>query len=160
MILFTLLTFGLLLAILRIFAWTPILGLLEDRERTVRESLESARRAREEAEAALAENRRILTEARRAAGEIVDRASQEAGQVKAAILEKARQEHEDLRRRGREEIDREKRAAIREIRGIAADLALTAAGKLIEGRMDDETSRRLVEEYLQELEGEAPRRVR
>ena len=60
--------------------------------------------------------------------------------------------------RGRDEIGREKRAAIREIRSIAAVLALAAAEKLIETRMDDDVNRRLVDGYLKELEDEGSRR--
>lgn len=157
MILWTLITFGLLVLILRFFAWKPLLGVLDERERTVRESLESAEKAREEAQSVLEENRRILAEARRASGDILQKAGQEAEQVKSGIMQKARDEHEELLERGRAEIEREKRAAIREIRGVAADLAMSAAEKLIESKLDDEANRRLVEGYLEDLEGAGPR---
>lgn len=157
MIVWTLITFGILVVILRAFAWKPLLGVLEQRERTVRGSLDSAQRAREEAESVLEENRKMLLEARRTSGDILQKAGQEGEHVKAGIIGRARQEHEEMLLRGRDEIEREKRAAIREIRGIAADLALTAAEKLIETRLDEEANRRLVERYLDDLEEAGPR---
>jgi F-type H+-transporting ATPase subunit b len=54
-------------------------------------------------------------------------------------------------------MEREKRAAVREIRGVAADLALAAAEKLVEERMDDPLQRRLVERYLEDIDSLGPR---
>jgi F-type H+-transporting ATPase subunit b len=159
MIVWTLITFGILLVILRVFAWKPILGLLDERERSIRESLDASQHAQEQAESALEENRKILSEARKASGEILQKAEQEAEQVKSGILDKARREQEELVQRGREEIEREKRSAIQEIRSVTADLALAAAEKLIETKMDDESNRRLVEGYLKDLEEVGPSRL-
>jgi F-type H+-transporting ATPase subunit b len=157
LILWTLITFGLLLVLLRLFAWKPLLAVIEERERVVRDSLEASRRAREEAESALEENRKILAEARKAAAEVVQRGEKDAEQIREELLQKARKEGEEVLRQGREEMEREKRAAVREIRGVAADLALAAAEKLVEQRMDDPTQRQLVERYLEEMDGMDPR---
>ncbi len=157
LMLWTLITFGLLLVLLRVFAWKPLLAVIEERERVVRDSLESSRRAQEEAESALEENRRILAEGRKAAAGVVQRGEQDAEQVREELLQKARKEGEELLRQGREEMEREKRAAVREIRGVAADLALAAAEKLVEERMDDPVQRRLVERYLEEMDSMGPR---
>jgi len=159
MIIWTCVTFVLLLVILRGVAWKPILGVIEARERAIRESMEASRRAREQAEAALAENRRILSDARRAAGELIQRGEQDAAKVKSGILEQARREQEELTRRGREAIERETRQAVKEIRTVAAELALLAAEKVVESRMDDDASRRLVDRFLTDLEAADPRRA-
>jgi len=159
LIIWTCITFVLLLAILRRVAWKPILGVIEERERAIRESMETSRQAREQAEAALEENRRILADARRAAGELIQRGEQDAEKVKSGILEQARREQEELTRRGRETIERETRQAVREIRTVAAELALAAAEKLVEARMDDDASRRLVDKCLDDLEAAGPRRT-
>jgi F0F1-type ATP synthase membrane subunit b/b' len=49
-------------------------------------------------------------------------------------------------------MERQKRSAIRDIRGVAADLALAAAEKLVEERMDEPVNRRLVERYLEQMD--------
>ncbi len=157
LMLWTLITFGLLLILLRVFAWKPLLAVIEERERVVRDSLESSRRAQEEAESALEENRKILAEARKTAAGVIQRSEKDAEQVREELLQKARKEGEELLRQGREEMEREKRAAVREIRGVAADLALAAAEKLVEERMDDPVQRRLVERYLEEMDSLGPR---
>ncbi len=157
LMLWTLITFGLLLVLLRVFAWKPLLAVIEERERVVRDSLESSRRAQEEAESALEENRKILAEARKAAAGVIQRSEKDAEQVREELLQKARKEGEEVLRQGREEMEREKRAAVREIRGVAADLALAAAEKLVQERMDDPVQRRLVERYLEEIDSMGPR---
>lgn len=152
LIIWTLITFGLLLILLRVFAWKPLLSMIEERERSIRDSLEKSNRAQEEAELALEENRKILAEARKAAAGVVQQGEKDAEQVRSELLKKARQEGEELLRQGRDEMAREKRAAIREIRGVAADLALAAAEKLVQERMDEPANRRLVERYLEEID--------
>ncbi len=152
LIIWTLITFGLLLILLRAFAWKPLLSMIEERERSIRDSLEKSNRAQEEAELALEENRKILAEARKAAAGVVQKGEKDAEQVRSELLKKARQEGEELLRQGRDEMAREKRAAIREIRGVAADLALAAAEKLVQERMDEPANRRLVERYLEEID--------
>ncbi len=77
--------------------------------------------------------------------------------MREELLQKARKEGEEVLRQGREEMEREKRAAVREIRGVAADLALAAAEKLVQERMDDPVQRRLVERYLEEMDSLGPR---
>jgi F-type H+-transporting ATPase subunit b len=152
LLIWTLVTFGLLLILLRLFAWKPLLAMIEQREHAIRDSLEKSNRAQEEAEAALKENRKILAEARKAAAGVVQKGEKDAEQVRSELLQKARQEGEELLRQGRDEMAREKRAAIREIRGVAADLALVAAEKLVQEKMDEPGNRRLVERYLEEID--------
>ncbi|MCL2330560.1 MAG: ATP synthase F0 subunit B, partial [Phycisphaerae bacterium] len=64
----TLLIFGLVLVVLGKFAWKPVLEGLQRREQFIRESLETAKRDRESAEARLREYEQKLVEAREEAG--------------------------------------------------------------------------------------------
>ena len=155
-IIWTLITFGILLVVLRAFAWKPVLGLLEERERTIRDSLDSARKAREEAETHLAQSRESLKKARQEMASAIDKGQKEAERFRQELMEKAQKDAEETRRRGLAEIEREKRAAIVEIRKSAADLAVAAAGRIVSSSMDEGTQRKLVSEFLTEMERGEP----
>jgi F-type H+-transporting ATPase subunit b len=60
--------------------------------------------------------------------------------------------------RARKEIDDERRRAIADLRREAVDLAIMGAGKVIEKNLDDQTNRKLVEEFLAGLTPPAARR--
>jgi len=67
----TIVTFLVVLVILRLTAWKPIMAMIDERERTIREALESAKREREEAERLLAEQKEAIANARREAAELI-----------------------------------------------------------------------------------------
>ena len=148
----TIVVFLLVLWVLWKFAWGPILGALDSRESGIRESIESARKMREEADSLLAEQRKELAEARRQAQEIVSEGREAGERVRKEIEEKARQESDRMLERARTEIERERDRALETIRTEAVDLALAAAERILAEKLDAETDRRLVEGYLRELD--------
>ena len=151
LMIWTVITFLLLVFILGKFAWKPILAILKERESTIRQALEEAQRARKDSELLLEQNRAILADARNQASEVLEKARQDAEQRRADLAAAARKEAEDLLSRSRDEIQREKRQAIRELRGEAADLAIAAASQVVAGGLDAEHHRRLVDEYFASL---------
>ena len=154
----TVVTFLLLVFVLGKYAWKPLLAMLAEREQTIRTALDEARKAREDSESLLEQNRAILADARNQANEVLERARQDAEQRRAELADKARQEAEGLLTRSREEIDRQKRLAIRELRSEAAELAIAAASRVVGADLDGESQRRLVDEYFASLpeKGEQP----
>src|SRR5438874_2209743 len=74
------------------------------------------------------------------------------GSLVFALLAKARQEYEQLLERARQEIGAEKEKAIEALRREAVDLSIAAASKLLEAQLDSETNRKLVMEYLAQIE--------
>jgi len=75
-----------------------------------------------------------------------------ADKERETLLAKARQEYEQLLERARHEIAAEKQKAIVELRREAVDLSIAAASKLLQAQLDSETNRKLVLEYLAQLE--------
>ncbi|MCE2455011.1 MAG: F0F1 ATP synthase subunit B [Gemmatimonadetes bacterium] len=143
-----LLVFGILLLILRRYAWGPILAAVNAREERIRSALDGADQSRDEAATLLAEQREHLAEARRRSGEIVAEGREAAEKVRAQIEAKARAEAGALVERARAEIARERDAAIEEIRRESVDIALKAASHLVSQRLDGESDREVVERYL------------
>lgn len=151
LIVWTIVTFVLLLGILTRYAWKPILAIIEAREKSIRESLEEAKRARETADEALAKNRELLAQARGEAARFVAEGQKEAERVRAELLEKARAEAGVILEQGRKQIEFETKRAVAELKATVVDIALAASGKLIRSSMDDAKHRELLEQYLEEL---------
>lgn len=148
----TLVTFLILLVLLGKFAWGPILKAMNAREDGIRGELDNARKEREEAQRLLDEHRALLNQARKERADAVEAGRRDAERLKAEILEDARKQREQLVQSAQVQIDAGLRQARAELKGEAADLAILAAGKLIGGNLDNATQRRLVEDYLTDLE--------
>jgi len=152
LILWTVVVFGLLLALLWKFGWPAILKSVEDRERRIQQQLDEAERARAEAARLLEEHKRTLGNARGEAQAIIAQAQALGEKERQGILERARAEQELLLERARKEIDGEKEKALLALRREAVDLSIAAASKLIEQNLDTAANRKLVVEYLASLE--------
>jgi F-type H+-transporting ATPase subunit b len=151
----TTLTFLIVVFILGRWAWPPLVGALDERARGIRDSLEQARREREEAQRMLDEQRALMTEARRERAEAVAAGRREAEAVRARLLAEAEGQREQIVRQASSEIDAKLQQAKGELRALTADLAIRAAEKLLSKNLDDATQRRLVEEHLAEVERSA-----
>lgn len=151
LIFWTIVTFALLLGILWKFAWNPILGALEARERAIQKTIDDAERLQSEAEALLEEHEQKLAEARQEGNRILDEARQAGERMKQDILENARKESERVMERAERQLELETEQAIQTIRSRAADLALEAAEKILERSLTDADHRRLADEAVAEL---------
>jgi F-type H+-transporting ATPase subunit b len=150
----TAVTFALLLVVLGKFAWRPILEMLETREKTIAGAIESAKRERAEAERAAAEMHASLEKARNEAAELIRRNQAEVAAAKAELMAAARKESDALLAQARASIEEERRAAIADLRSQVVDIAIEAAGRLLQTQMDEKKQRQLVEEYLAKLPAE------
>ena len=151
LIVWTIVTFLLLLGILWKFAWNPILGALEARELAIQKTIDDAERLQAEAAAVLDEHQKRLAEARSEGNRILDEARQAGDHMKQDILEKARAEAEKVLERAQRQMELETEQAIQTIRAQAADLALRAAEKVIERSLTDADHRRFANEAIEEL---------
>ena len=147
----TFVTFALLILVLGRFAWGPILQMIETREKTIAEAIESTKRERAAAEEAAAEMKASLERAREESAQLVRKNQQEVSAAKAELMAAARKESEDLLQAARKTIDEEKRQAIAELRSQTVDLAIEAASRLLQMNMDEKKQKQLVEEYLEQL---------
>jgi F-type H+-transporting ATPase subunit b len=147
----TIVTFIVVAVVLRYTAWKPILATLDERERTIREAIESARRERGEAEKLLAEQKDAIDRARREAAELVRRNQAEVESARQTALAQARKDAEELVTAARRAIDEERRRAIADVKNTAVELALSAAAKLLETNMDDARQRQLAEDFIRKL---------
>jgi F-type H+-transporting ATPase subunit b len=152
LMIWTVFVFVVLLLILRRFAYPALLGAVEAREKALEEQIAAAERARAEAEAILAEHKKLLAEGRTAAHQLLVEARTTAEKERALALEKTKAEQEELLARARRDIVTERDRALADLRREAVELSLAAASKLIGERLNSETDRKLVEQYLASLE--------
>jgi len=152
LIIWTIITFIALLVVLRLVAWKPLLGVLEEREKTIRDSLDQARRAKEEADQLMVQHKEMLSKARQEMAAIIEKAQRDAEQRRGDILARAHREAEEKAKHFSEELERQKRAAIQELKAETVDLALAATSRLLQEQVSEEKHRSLVLGYLDELE--------
>ena len=149
------LNFLLFLFLISRFAFGPINEILESRRTRIEQGLKDAEQARRDREQGEAERAATLQEARREANDILTRAQKVAQESRDADIAATKAELERIRERAAAEIEAEKVRAISEVRTEVADLALRAASKVVGETLTSERERRLVEEFLAETAGPA-----
>jgi len=160
LIFWTLITFFLVAVLLRRVAWGPILKVVDEREKAIAASIESAKRERAEAERLLAEQKDAIQKARAEAAEMMRRNAEDVEKLRNDLVSKARAEAEAQKTDARREIQNEKTKAINDVKKVAADLAIQITEKLLNKQLDDKTQKDLANQYLAEVSrtaGGAPR---
>ena len=143
-------TFIVLLGLLYLVAYKPILRMLDERSRRVKESMEQTEFIKEQAAQAESEVRRRIEAARKEGQELIARAMRTGEEIRREAQQEARAEAESLLARARTEIQRERDEAVGELRQEFADLTILAAGKVIDRSLDKEAHRQLIEKVLKE----------
>lgn len=147
----TLVAFSVFAWILAKFAWGPLLKIVDEREKTIRDQVDSAEKAAADAKSTLAQHQELLRGAGRERDEILARATKDSEALRAELQAKARADAEQIVGRAREQILREKDQAIAELRAQVADIAVEAASRIVKSSLSVEAQRKLVDDYIQEL---------
>jgi F-type H+-transporting ATPase subunit b len=152
LMIWTLVSFGVTLWVLKKYAFGPVQKIIDDRRDRIRQSLDEADRARQEARTLLEEHRKLIGQAKSEAETILTEARKSAD----AQRERMRQETEDDRVRRLEETKREieqaTKQALGEIRREVASLSLLAAEKITRKTLTDADQQRLIDEALAEID--------
>ena len=151
LIVWTIVTFGLLLTVLRMFAWKPLLEALNKREEHVRSSLERAEFAKQEAERILEENRKQLAKVESESQRILSEGRALGEKLKNEMIDQANQQSRRLIDQAKQEIERDKDAALSQLRSEVANLAIKAAEKILDETLDEAKQRKIVDAYLKDL---------
>ena len=145
-----LVNFTILLAILYVVGYKPILRILNQRTERIRGSLEEAEQIRAESEKRQEEMQRELDQARQEGQALIAQARELADRYRDEERQKAKEEAEAFLTRARSDIERERDNAIEEVRQQFADLAITAAERVVERSLDKDAHREVIEKVLQE----------
>ena len=143
-------TFIILLLILRFVAYKPLMRMLDERSQRVKESMEQAESVKEQSAQAEEEVKKQLEAASREGQERIARAVRAGEENRQQAQEEARQEADSLINRARVEIQRERDNAVDELRKEFADLTIMAAEKVIDRSLDKKAHRQIIDKVLDE----------
>ena len=151
LILWTIITFVLLAFLLKRIAWKPLVQALTNREEKIRESLDQAEHARLEAQRMVEENQKQMANAHAEFQRLMREAREEAEKLRAKRKQDADTEARKIVEQGKLEIEREKEAALVQLRSTVADLAILAAGKILDETLDENRRKKFIEGILRDF---------
>lgn len=144
------LTFGIVLFILKKFAWKPILKALKDREDSIQNALDTAKKAREEMSNLKADNEKIIAEAKTERDTILREARVIKDKMIIEAKDRAGKEAEKLVAIARENIQNEKMAAITELKNQVAHLSIEIAEKILKQELSEKDKQKSIVKNLLE----------
>ena len=151
MIFLTWVTFILLLVILYKFAWKPLLLVLDNRAKMVRQAVEDADKVKQELQAVAQKQEQIIREAENKAKDIIQQSRTAALDAAKVINDKAKEESKILIENAIREIKEESETAKAALRKTSADIAIGLAGKLITENLNDEKNRKLIDQLIKTI---------
>ena len=151
LIFWTLVNFGIFLFILLKLGTKPILKALTSRENAIKESIESAEKARDDAKKMFQESEAKLSNAFKEMNEIIAKGREQAEK----LLHKAADEADAIKRQKVEdavrEIERSKDIAVKQLRSEVAGLVIEATEKILEETLDKDRHYKMIEKYIEKM---------
>ena len=151
LMIWTVISFVILLILLWKVAYKPITRALKKREETIRNTLDEAKKNRESAEALVEKYEAQIAQARDEAQKILAEGKSLGENVRKEIIQKAHEEANQIVKRAQEEIEFQKEKALMELKEKIADLTIMAASKVLAKSLDKKDHERLLEEYVSKV---------
>ncbi len=151
-LIFQIINFVVLVAILAHFAYKPLLKTLADRREKIASDLDSAAKDREEAAKLKADYETQMQNARAEAQAIIDKAVKQADKEAQAQLDAIRAQIDREKQVAQAEIKNEREAAIKQMRNEVVTLSMAVAEKLLQKNMDNDMNAKLVADCIQKLD--------
>ena len=151
MMIWTWITFFIVLGLLSKLALKPMLNAINNREDQIRGDIDNAKKQRDEAEELLNQHKTLMSNAESEAQKIVKENQQLAEKTKQSMIDEARKESEKIIENAKKEIDRQKENALSSLRAEVADLAIGAAEKIIIQKLDKKEHDNVISEYIKSM---------
>jgi F-type H+-transporting ATPase subunit b len=151
LIFWTAITFILLLLILKKLAWKPILSALSQREDAIKDSLEKAEKAKEEAQKILQENQASIAKAEEESKKIIEQSRTYADKLKEEMLKDSKGQAQKIIEDASSEIERKKEETFNELKTKVAEIAIQAAEKILSENLNKDSNKKLVDKYLDDI---------
>ena len=151
LIFWSLITFICLFLILKKYAWKPILAALEEREKSIKDSLEKSESARIEAEKLLKENNENLARAEEEAQKIINQARETAEKLMNQKAAESEAKVKKIMEDAQIEIKRKTDESFDALKNQVALIAIEAAEKIIRENLDKEKQTKIVNKFIDEL---------
>ncbi|GAB4254001.1 MAG: F0F1 ATP synthase subunit B [Saprospiraceae bacterium] len=152
LIAWTILIFALFWGLMAKFAFRPIINALKKRESDIQNSLDEAKRVREEMAKMKAENEELLAQAREERAKILKEAKEAGDRIVAEAKDKAKEEAKKIVTNAKEQIENQKMAAIVDLKNQVGKFSLEIAEKVIRKQLEgDKQQQAFVEELVKDL---------
>ena len=151
LVIWTVITFLILLFVLKKIAWKPILTALNEREDAIKESLEKAEKAKEAAQKILEENQASLLKAEEESKKIIEQSRQYALKLKDQMMKESKEQAQKIIEDASSQIDQKKEAAFSELKTKVAEIAIQAAEKILKENLDKDSNKKLVNRYIEDI---------
>ena len=140
--------FVILFLAMRQFAFPAVKKAMDARTERIRESLDSAEKAKTDAESILADYQRQLADAKNEANRIIEESRQTADSLRRDLMQRAEAEVAELRQRSAEDIAAAQDRALTDLRGRISELVIGAAEKVVERNLDRDTNIALIDSFI------------
>lgn len=148
---FTWANLGILLLLMKKFLFKPILNIIKKREEEIKEMYVVAQKDKDESAEMKAEYTKKLAEAKQEANEIITNATRTAELRSEDIIKETQAQAANIIKKAEEDIKRDKKAAIEEIKSGISDMAVAIAGKVIEKDLSAKDHESLVAQCIDEM---------
>ncbi|GAD16026.1 F0F1 ATP synthase subunit B [Lentilactobacillus otakiensis] len=149
--LFVMITFLVLMWLVKIIAWKPITKMMQDRSDKIVNDIDSAKESRTKA-AELAQKRQAeLDKTRDDANSIINNAKQNGQRQQEQIVEDARNEASNLKSSAEKDIEQQRQEALANSRKDVASLSIEIASKIISKELNEDDQKGLVDSYIEGL---------
>ena len=149
--LWTIISFLILLVILKKWAWGPIVTALEKREQTIKNDLDGAREEHEKAEQLRNEYQENLAGARKEASQVIQDARRAAEEVKDSTIQEAKDAARNTIEKAKQEIEAEKVRVSQELKTEVVALASETVKQILKRGLSPDDQQRIITTGLEEL---------
>tara|TARA_Y100001970_G_scaffold148439_1_gene182254 strand:+ start:327 stop:899 length:573 start_codon:yes stop_codon:yes gene_type:complete len=151
LLVWTIITFLVVLFILKKKAWGPLMKVLDDREKKIEEALATADKAKADSQNLSAEIDKMKADSQAERQQILADAKKDADNLMAKKESEAQQKYDQMIDKAKKEIDSEKAKALKDIKSVAVDLSVQAASKIINKNLDSSDNKKIAEDTINSI---------
>ena len=148
----TVITFLIVLGILKWKAWGPLLDALDEREKRIEESLNQAEKIIEDQAQNAKDNEKILVQAREEANQIITDAKEAGENLKNKLSEEGQEKYDALISNAKTDIESAKDRALNDIKTMVVEIALDASEKIIKRNLNNEDNKNIIEKTVKSFQ--------
>ena len=147
----TVITFLIVLAILKWKAWGPLMQALDERQESIKNALDAASKAKEEAQKVSSDYEQMIVKAESKKQEILAKAKQDAETLKVKKEAETDTKCNDMVNKAKKEIEAEKAKALKEIKSVVVNLSVETASKIIKKNLNSDDNRKMAEDTVSSI---------
>ena len=151
LIIWTIIIFVLLLLLLSKIAWKPLIKSLNDREASIKDTIEYAEKQNKEAQELLEQNKKALSEANATVQKLINEGRDNANKIRDDIMKKANDDSRKMIEQAKVEIMQQQNSALEQLKDEISDIAIKAAEKIINTNLDANKQKKIINDFLNRI---------